>query len=198
MMVLTRASLYRFLWVSLLFVAFCIIIMPGSRLNAASQKDPVVFFHQALTEVYTGTVTAPDVSVSRIAESEVFSILKRNVNSRLLRSIQNVSGSEMALLSPGDQTRRHAAILVVEYPDAVRAQQMKSLLAVKVGYFRKTKILTSYSSVVAGDLLIISYTESSGDARMAALIKDIPQKFTLATEAGTLWQIMPRFAKPQD
>jgi hypothetical protein len=101
-------------------------------------------------------------------------LVRYRLDPGLLKS-GTVSAFSFVFTKPGAQDERSVATWVITYWDKKTAQRMSELPVMKSDYFRRTKILTLFSSAVVDRHLVIVFTENSGDEDIVRLIKSIPE-----------------------
>jgi hypothetical protein len=80
-------------------------------------------------------------------------------------------------------------VIILGYPTARVASQMVSILALRQNYFRNSEILIRYSVAPLGNLVVVSYSENSGDQQIVKAIDSLPASFEKASSVnGHVWK----------
>ena|SRR5579872_5046331 len=168
---------------ALLFIA-CLVncIFVEVRSPSAFVADTI---RKALKEKDGAT---PKVSAIPRSENAVRDVVSRNLDALLLNTAQGVSGSDYRYQFSETGRSEQIGVIVLQYGNEPEAMRMNSILAPRKKYFRNTKILTRFSAVALGALLVVTYSENSGDDRMVAAIDKLGSEFARASDANVQWR----------
>ena len=165
---------------------------------AAQSQSPSLFAANTVGEALRENGVAPRMSIIRRAPRELRRVVSRNLDPQLLTKAQGISGSDFRYEFPGSGRTAHLGVIVLTYPDAVLAKRMAAVLAPREQYFGGSKILIYFSAISLSNLLVVVYSESSGDDRIVKAISNLPTIFekVSATE-GVAWNESGSIKTPQ-
>lgn len=113
-------------------------------------------------------------TVERIPVEQVHTIVSRNLDRRMEKSIIKVDGINLHTMPLNNTvTPIQLALLELSYLDEVTAAQALRQLG-KSRYFQHSKILIPFSVVQAGHQLLIVFTENTENSRATAVVKNFP------------------------
>jgi hypothetical protein len=149
-------------------------------------RAPSEFVAESLREAL-GAADPSRVAASNMSDEFVRWLAGVRVNPRLLNGLRSTSGKYWEIRSANESVKPGLGVLVLKYSNHDAAARMKTLLQHSRDYFY-SKILTPFSTAQAGDYLVIVYSESSGDSRIIALLKAMPERFNNASAESTVWR----------
>lgn len=154
----------RWWWLALL--AFW---LTGASASPFSEKDfaPLIRQHFLLG---TGAPLQEDA----IAETDAKRIVRKNLDSALLTRGVRISGVDFRFVPPSQDAEAHVAVLVLSYSNSKIALSMANTLSKLNNYFRRTKILTRFSTAPVGKQLVIAFTEDAGNELMVKFVDAVP------------------------
>jgi hypothetical protein len=155
---------------------------------ALATTKPSAVFRQSLVEAYRQSDVTPQVSEYAIPEASARAMVSRRIAKSLLLRVRRVSGQTYRVAPAKDQMDRTAGILVLEYRNAGTAQRMLGTAKRFCCTFRNAIILTGYSVTALDKLLIITFSESAGDAGMITFLNKMPAKFKAERVAPGDWR----------
>ncbi len=115
-------------------------------------------------------------------------VVETRLNPKVLNKKTVGSGISLQFTPAHSTYFSNIALLELVYPDGTTAARMQEKLA-KNRYFTNSKILTLYSSVEDSNKVLIIFTESAGDSKIAAFIEDFPALWCKTTEAHASSQL---------
>jgi hypothetical protein len=119
---------------------------------------------------------------------EMRELVSSRLDPRLLHRLQRISGSDFQYRSSVRELMTHFGTIVLRYPAPADARRMASLPSLRRGYFRNSIILIRYTVVPLGSLLLVAYSENSGDLRIVEALRTLPARFERASsKTPTQW-----------
>lgn len=155
-------------------VILTVLILWKSCLQADTSKSPTTIIRQALTERLMSRTVNPSLQENQTTSADIRAILHDNLDSSLLTSIMETTGTDFRFVPSGQDIEAQVAILVLSYPDKKTVLSMIKKLVKMGGYFKRTKILTRFSCASVDNRLVIAFTENAGNEDVVEFIDEFP------------------------
>lgn len=169
-MTMVRRSAFRFsFWLFLLWVI--------ATASAAEPRSPSRFAAETVAAALANAGVAPDIQTIPRTSSELREIVSRRLDTRLLKRLTSISGTDFRFPVYESGRTAHMGTIVLCYQSDTVAERMGAFLSGRPNYFRNSKILIRLSVVRLGRLIVIAYSENSGDKRIVESLKNLPARF---------------------
>ena len=157
----------------------------AALLFAAEAQSPSRFAANTVREALREQGAAPAVKTVPRTTADLRRVVSSSLNSRLLTEMQTISGSDFQYqFAESDQTAQ-LGVIVLQYSAPAVAKRMAAILTPNGNYFRNSKILIRFSAIPLDRLLVLVYSENSGDSRIVEAIDNLPRSFEKASGAGS-------------
>jgi hypothetical protein len=108
-------------------------------------------------------------------------VVSRSLDSRLLVQAQSITGRDFQYQFASSSRTTRLGVIVLRYPSAALAKKMVAVLAGRQNHFRNSIILIRFSAIPLGKLLVVTYSENSGDDRIVEALNNLPFSFEKAS-----------------
>jgi hypothetical protein len=135
----------------------------------AAAADPEALLRARIASDFGLAGNTAGFETADYAAADLDRLLRTRVDPALLNGAVSKRGQDLHF-TPADGVRRHAGVIVIRYPDARAAADRARPLLGEKRFFTATKILTPMTAAVRGDMLVIFFTESGGDAKLRATL----------------------------
>ena len=167
------------------FCAAALLFALAFALQAATQS-PSLFVAATVRQALQPQRVAPELTVVPRTARELRWVVSRRLDPRLLAQAQGVTGRDFIYQFAASNRMAQIGTIVLRYPAAAVAKRMAALLEPLRNRFHNSKILIRFSAVPLGNLLVVTYSESSGNAGIAGAIEHLPASFQSAS-GGVDW-----------
>lgn len=154
---------------------------------SAQTQSPTLFAANVVREALKQEGVAPEMRTTPRTSPEIRRVVSRNLDPRLLSQVRNVSGSDFRYASAPPSPTTQLGVIVLRYPNIAVARRMAGILALRQNHFRNSKILIRFSAIQLGKLLVVTYSENSGDDRIVEALKSLPTSFEKASQGGAVF-----------
>jgi hypothetical protein len=169
-------------------LAFVILFLGGTLAFCTESQSPSLFAASAVREALKEHGIAPEMRSFPRTSSELRSVVSRNLDPRLLNETQSIFGRDFQYMFPNANLTVQLGVIELKYPDVAVTKRMAALSVLRQNYFRSSKILIRFVSIPLDNLLIIIYSENSGDDRIVGAIDNLPTRFEKAsTNRSVTW-----------
>ncbi len=151
---------------------------------SAETRAPSDFAAETVREALKEHNVAPKMERVPRTSDDLRRLVSRNLDPLLLTKTERVSGCDFQYQFADASRRTHLGVIVLNYHSVAVAKRMYSALAPRRNYFRNSKILIRFSAIPLGSLLVVTYSENSGDERIVEALKNLPASFEKASTAG--------------
>ncbi len=156
---------------------------------AQSVQSPSLFAASEIREALTENGIAPEMSVDPRDASELRKLVARQVSSQLLAARPAVSGWDFRYRSLHQEGTVQFGTIVLRYPNSGDASKILTLLNPEPKYFAHSEILVHYSAAKLDNMILIAYSENSGDKRIVEVVDQLPDRFArAATDNHWVWK----------
>lgn len=160
----------------------------------AGKPAPSQLVAGAMRDALTADGVAPDMSVVERPAAELRRVVSRNLGPGLLSGALEVVGRDFQFRSSARDRQTHIGVIALRYSSPAVARRQASRLAPRQDYFRNTKILTRFAAITLDRLLVVVYSENSGDSRVVKALGELPSRFREASENGVgEWREPPAY-----
>ena len=149
----------------------------GVAAFSAETRSPSLFAAATVRDALKEQGVAPEMRVVSRTSDDLRRVVSRNLDLRLLTQAQSISGRDFEFQFADPNRTAHLGVIVLKYPAVAEAQRMVAVLAPRQNYFRRSKILIRFSTIVLGSLLVVTYSENSGDDRIVKALKNLAMSF---------------------
>lgn len=153
---------------------------------SAQTRSPSLFAAELVREALAVAGVTPEMRIVPRTAKEMHQLVSSRLDPRLLLRLQRVSGSDFRYRLPGRDLTTHFGTIVLRYPAPEVARRMASLPSLRRSYFRNSTILIRYAVVPLGNLLVVAYSENSGDRRIVAALNSLPARFEKAVSQSPI------------
>jgi hypothetical protein len=176
-------------YVRLRFFAVLLLLGSVSHMYSQQNESPSLFAANAVRESLTEKGTAPEMTAIPRTAAELRTIVSRHLDPRLLNESPTIFGRDFQYRFADAHRTAQLGVIILGYPTARVASQMVSTLASHQNFFRNSEILIRYSVAPLNNLVVVSYSENSGDKRMVRAIDGLPASFEKASSVnGHVWK----------
>jgi hypothetical protein len=161
-----------------------VLLATAVSVGYAQTRSPSQFAADTIRQTATGPGSPVEVKVVLRQGPELRELVSRHLDAALVRQAQAISGRDYRYQFADPELNRHLGTIVLRYSSAAVARQMAGVLAPRQGYFRNTKILIHFSAIPLGALLLIVYSENSGDDCIVQALDKLPATFQKAAGPG--------------
>lgn len=166
--------------------ALLVLLAAAAFVFSAETQSPSLFAADTVREVLKEQGVAPEMKIIPRTSSDLRQVASRNLDPRLLTQAQSISGRDFQYVFPASIRTAHLGVIVLRYPSVDVVKQMIALLLPRQNYFRNSKILVRFSAVSVGNLLVVTYSENSGDDRIVKALNNLPASFQEASGTGAV------------
>lgn len=170
---------------------FAVLLLFGAVQSVFSQQSesPSLFAATTVREALKEQGVAPEMKAIPRSSSELRKIVSHHLDPRLLNKNRSISGCDFLYQFSDPNRKVQLGVIVLGYPTARVTKQMVAILTSHQNYFRNSKILIRYSVAPLGTLVVVSYSENSGDKRIVETIDSLPASFEKASSVkGPAWK----------
>jgi len=151
---------------------------------SAQTQSPSLFAANVVRVALKEQGVAPQMKIIPRTSGEMRRVVSRNLDPRLLTQTQSISGRDFQYQFAEPSRTAHLGVIVLRYPADAVAKRMAADLAPRQNYFRNSKILIRFSAIPLGSLLVVTYSENSGDDRIVEALMNLPITFEKAAPTG--------------
>jgi len=164
------------------------LIIAATSVMSGQTRSPSLFAATAVAAALAEGGVAPDITSTHMNLEAARLIVAHRIDPRLLRENADIFSRNFEYHFESLAQAVQIGVIVLQYPTLAIAKQMVAVSAQRNGFFRNSIILVRFSSVQLNSLLVIVYSENSGDKRVVEAIRDLPTKFAQASSVKTiLW-----------
>jgi hypothetical protein len=168
---------------SIALLAFC-----TCAVTAASQQSnsPAIFAANVVREALKENAVQPEMRAVSQTSKDLRRVVSKHLDSRILPSAVTLCGQSFRF----DQGSRseQLSVIVLRYSSPRTTEKMAKLVKPLKNYFKNSIILIRFSVAPIGTLLVVTYSENSGDDRIVKAIDDMPARFAAAArDSGRSW-----------
>lgn len=158
----------------------------GGAAFSAETRSPSLFAAATVRDALKEQGVAPEMRMISRTSGDLRRVVSRNLDPRLLIQAQSISGRDFEYQFAGPSRTAHLGVIVLQYPAVAVAKRMAAVLAPRQNHFRGSKILIRFSAILLGSLLVVTYSENSGDDRIVEALNHLAISFEKASggEAG--------------
>jgi hypothetical protein len=172
-----------------LFSVWIFLLGAVAPVSAAEPRSPSRFAAETVAAALANAGVAPDIQTIPRAPSELREVVSRRLDARLLKGLTSIAGTDFRYPVYESDRTAHLGTIVLHYQSDAIAERMGAYLSSRPNYFRNSKILIRFSAVRLGCLMVIAYSENSGDKRIVESLKDLPTRFDEINRAeAPSWQ----------
>jgi hypothetical protein len=157
----------------------------GVAAFSAETRSPSLFAATTVRDALKEQGVAPEMRVVSRTSSDLRRVVSRNLDPQLLTQAQSISGRDFEYQFADPSRMAHLGVIVLKYPAVADAKRMVAVLAPQQNHFRSSKILIRFSTIVLGSLLVVTYSENSGDDRIVEALKNLAASFEKASGGAT-------------
>lgn len=174
---------------SALLVGVWLFLLGAAAVWAAETRSPSRFAAETVAAALADAESQPEFQTIPRTAKELRDVVARRLDSRLLKRLTSISGTDFRYPVYEAGRTAHMGTIVLHYQSDAVAERMVARLAGRQDYFRNSKILIRFSSVRLGQMVVIFYSENSGDKRIVEALKSLPSRFEEANRVGApSWQ----------
>jgi hypothetical protein len=174
---------------AVLFGVWLFLLGAVAAVSAAETRSPSRFAAETVGAALAEASIVPEIQTIPRTSKELRDVVSRCLDSRLLKRLTSISGTDFRYPVYEAGRTAHMGTIVLQYQSDTVAERMAASLAGRQDYFRHSKILIRFSAVRLGRLIVIFYSENSGDKRIVESLKSLPARFEEVTRAeAPSWQ----------
>ena len=189
---MTRASNCHFHFIC----GFVFLVGTGTVASSvAESQSPSLFAANAVRGALEENGILPEMTITSRSLREMRNVVSRHLDAQLLDKSQSILGRDFRYHSSDLSRTEQLGVIVFEYSSSRVARQMATALTKQKNLFRNSKVLIRFSTVLLNNLLVVIYSENSGDARIVKALNNLNSDFARASGSGSV-QWIERGAGP--
>jgi hypothetical protein len=154
----------------------------GTDLLSADSQSPSQFAGEAVRQALAEGGDLPQLSSVLRTDTDLRDIVSHRLKPTLLVQVESVTGRDFHYTFRNSATSVQVGVIVLRYPSATVSKRMEERLRPLDHYFQNSKVLIRFSAAQLGTLLVIAYSENSGDDRIVKAIDRLPTDFQKASQ----------------
>ena len=164
-----------------------VFVSAVSFVFSAQTQSPELFAAKVVGDALKQDGVVAEMKTIPRTPQEIRRVVSRNLDPRLLSQVRSISGIDFEYVFPGSNPTTQLGVIKLTYRNISMATRMAKILESRQNHFRNSKILIHFSSVRLGKLLVVAYSENSGDDRVVGALNSLPASFEKASESGTIF-----------
>ena len=162
---------------------------------SSETRSPSLFAAETVCQALKEQGVAPDMKIISRTSADLREVVSRRLDPQLLAQTEGVAGRDFQYVFLNSSRTAQLGVIVLRYPSVPVAKRMIKLLTPLNNYFKNSKILIRFSAVPLDSLLVITYSENSGDDRIVKAINALPKHFQNASQGGTVYWSEPELSE---